>query len=81
MDNGKLLTPFAQFHQDKSGRGLGLAICKRIVQANHGVVSVHNHEGMGCAFTIDLPRYTGSGTVAPASRELPAVNYPPGFSR
>lgn len=69
---GKLFIPFAQFHQDKSGMGLGLAICKRIVHANHGVVSVHNHEGMGCAFTIDLPRHTWPATAPDMGDELPA---------
>lgn len=69
---GKLFTPFAQFHQDKSGMGLGLAICKRIVHANHGVVSVHNHEGMGCAFAIDLPRHTWPATGPDMGDELPA---------
>jgi signal transduction histidine kinase len=54
----QLFTPFTQLHEDKSGMGLGLAISRRIVQAHHGVISVHNHEGMGCAFTIDLPRHT-----------------------
>ncbi len=69
---GQLFTPFTQLHQDKSGMGLGLAICKRIVQANHGIVSVHNHEGMGCAFTIDLPRHTWPAAVAEVRPGLPA---------
>jgi signal transduction histidine kinase len=69
---GQLFTPFTQLHEDKSGMGLGLAICKRIVQANHGVVSVHNHDGIGCAFSIDLPRHTWPAPGPDVNRDLAA---------
>ena len=41
---------------DRTGLGPGLAICARSVEALHGAISVRNHSGQGCVFTIDLPR-------------------------
>ena len=51
-----MFAPFAQNHADRSGLGLGLSICRRSVEANRGVLSVRNMPGVGCIFTIDLPR-------------------------
>jgi signal transduction histidine kinase len=50
--------PFKQSGEDRSGLGLGLAICRRSVEANNGVLRVHDVPGSGCVFTIDLPRHT-----------------------
>ncbi len=50
-----LFDPFSQSGENKSGLGLGLAICKRSVEANEGVLSVRDLPGVGCIFTIDLP--------------------------
>jgi signal transduction histidine kinase len=36
---------------------LGLSIARRSVEANNGVLSVRNLPGLGCVFTIDLPRH------------------------
>jgi signal transduction histidine kinase len=49
--------PFTQSGEDRSGLGLGLAICRRSVEANNGVLSVHDAPGSGCVFTIELPRH------------------------
>jgi signal transduction histidine kinase len=49
--------PFKQRGEDRSGLGLGLAICRRSVEANHGVLSVRDVAGSGCVFTIELPRH------------------------
>jgi len=51
----KLLLPFVQSGQDRSGLGLGLDICRRSVEANNGVLRVRDVPGSGCIFTIDLP--------------------------
>ena len=51
-----LLRPFAQGGEDRSGLGLGLHICRRGVEANHGVLRIRNVPGSGCIFTIDLPK-------------------------
>jgi signal transduction histidine kinase len=39
----------------KSGTGLGLFICKQIIQAHNGRISVKTTPGKGTAFFIDLP--------------------------
>jgi signal transduction histidine kinase len=49
--------PFKQSGEDRSGLGLGLAICRRSVEANNGVLSVRDVAGSGCIFTIELPRH------------------------
>jgi len=49
--------PFKQHGADRSGLGLGLAICHRSVVANSGVLSVRDIPHTGCVFTIDLPRH------------------------
>jgi signal transduction histidine kinase len=49
--------PFKQSGEDRSGLGLGLAICRRSVEANNGLLSVRDVAGSGCVFTIELPRH------------------------
>jgi signal transduction histidine kinase len=52
-----MFLPFKQAGKDRSGLGLGLAICRRSVEANGGVLSVRDVAGSGCVFTIELPRH------------------------
>jgi signal transduction histidine kinase len=61
-----LFLPFTQSGADKSGVGLGLSICRRGVEANHGVLSVRDIPGKGCVFTIDLPRHLLAETFVTA---------------
>ncbi len=42
-------------HSGKHGTGLGLFICRQIVQAHHGQISVKTTPGKGTAFRIELP--------------------------
>jgi signal transduction histidine kinase len=56
-DAERLFQPFTQGGDDKTGIGLGLSICRRSVEANHGHLSVRDLPGKGCVFTIDLPRH------------------------
>jgi len=51
-----MFEPFAQQGADRSGLGLGLAICLRGVEAIGGVLRVHDLPGKGCVFVVDLPR-------------------------
>ena len=53
----KMFLPFKSNGEEKSGLGLGLAICRRSVEANNGVLRVRDVPGKGCVFTIDLPRH------------------------
>jgi signal transduction histidine kinase len=62
-----MFLPFTQGGVDKSGLGLGLPICRRIVEANHGTLSVRDLPGVGCVFTIDLPRPAGAKAILVSS--------------
>jgi signal transduction histidine kinase len=51
-----LLQPFIQQGRDRSGLGLGLAICVKAVKAIDGDLRIRDLPGKGCVFTIDLPK-------------------------
>lgn len=52
----ELFRPFEQRSVDRTGMGLGLSITRRSVQAIGGELRVRDVPGIGCVFTIDLPR-------------------------
>jgi signal transduction histidine kinase len=52
-----LFKPFTQYGEDRSGLGLGLSIARRSVELNDGVLNVREVPGVGCIFTISLPRH------------------------
>ena len=39
----------------RRGLGLGLALCKSIVEAHHGSITLTDNEPTGCCFTVSLP--------------------------
>jgi two-component system sensor histidine kinase HydH len=49
----RIWTPF--FTTKAKGMGLGLSICRRIVEAHSGKVSVRSVEGKGTTFAVLLP--------------------------
>jgi len=53
------------FRADRGGRGagLGLAICKEIVEAHRGTIEAANHPGGGALFTVHLPIASPEGTT------------------
>jgi signal transduction histidine kinase len=52
-----MFLPFTQSGGNRSGVGLGLAMCRRSVEANNGILRVRDVPGTGCIFTIDLLRH------------------------
>jgi len=65
-DAERMFEPFTQGSTDKSGLRLGLSICRRSVEAIGGVLSVRNMPGVGCVFTVDLPRHVVASGPSPA---------------
>jgi len=53
----ELFTPYEQRGDDRSGVGLGLSICERGARANGGEIHARNKPGIGCVFSVDLPRH------------------------
>lgn len=53
-----IFRPFAQHSADKSGLGLGLSIARKSVEMYGGTLSVSDIPGIGCVFTVNLPRYS-----------------------
>jgi len=47
---------FRRLHAD-SGRGIGLALCKKIVDNHHGSISIDSHEHKGTTVAILLPEH------------------------
>jgi signal transduction histidine kinase len=58
----ELFQPYVQRGSDRSGVGLGLAICLKAAKANEGELLVRDLPGKGCVFTLDLPRQKAERT-------------------
>jgi signal transduction histidine kinase len=55
-DEETLFHSFEQLSPDRTGLGLGLAFCRWGTEANNGRIDVHDIPGVGCVFTVELPR-------------------------
>ena len=63
-DVAALFVPFEQRSGDRSGLGLGLAFSRWAVEANGGHIFARDLPGVGCVFTVDLPRGRLSANMA-----------------
>lgn len=52
--------------QGQGGTGLGLSLCREIIEAHHGRIRVESTIGKGTAFTLKFPAVAPPGKVAPA---------------
>lgn len=54
----KIFNSFSRLHSKDSyeGTGLGLALCKKIVERHHGFIEAVGQSGVGATFTVYLPQ-------------------------
>ncbi|MCC7085253.1 MAG: sensor histidine kinase [Pirellulales bacterium] len=57
----------------KGGAGLGLSMCREIIEAHHGRIRVDSSLGKGTAFTIKLPAATPAPPMVAPTVLLPAA--------
>jgi len=59
QERGQLFKEFSKLSVKSTGgessTGLGLAICRHIVEAHHGTIAAHNLPEGGCEFSVVLP--------------------------
>jgi PAS domain S-box-containing protein len=79
----KLFQPFVQedsgFTRKYDGSGLGLALTKRFLEANHARISVKSERGMGAVFTIHFStrcEFTDGTTAHPMPGVQPGLPHP-----
>ncbi|MNY64429.1 Alginate biosynthesis sensor protein KinB [compost metagenome] len=51
----RVFEAFVQVGRSKGGAGLGLALCKEIVQLHGGRIGVQSRPGQGARFYLELP--------------------------
>jgi len=53
----RIFQPFQRLHgrSQYDGSGIGLAICRRIVERHHGEITVYSKPGEGATFVVTLP--------------------------
>ncbi|MEC0169659.1 hybrid sensor histidine kinase/response regulator [Paenibacillus graminis] len=79
MDEETLSRIFKRYEQgqqginDGGGIGLGLSICKQLVELHHGTLTVRSQPGQGSEFTFTLPlaEVTGQPSSPFSRQELP----------
>ncbi len=55
-----IFDPFFTTKAPGKGRGLGLAVCYRVLEEAGGRIEVHSEEGRGCLFKVYMPKKGGA---------------------
>ena len=70
---GKLFEQYQQVGGASSvhkGTGLGLALCKELIELHHGTIRAESEEGQGTRFIFTLPRFTALTAFAESLTQL-----------
>lgn len=60
----------------KGGTGLGLSMCKEVIEAHHGRIRVESTVGKGTAFTLKLPTVTKAANRTAVAPAVPVISPP-----
>jgi len=75
-DGKRVFEPFFRLDRSRTkhtgGYGLGLSICKRIMEAHGGSIRVESAEHHGASFVLTFPDAGGSGGTEPDAGDAPA---------
>ena len=70
-DRERIFHPFEQgknaSHHEEEGLGLGLSICREIIETHGGTIGVDEHLGGGSCFWFTLPQAPEEATASPPS--------------
>jgi signal transduction histidine kinase/CheY-like chemotaxis protein/HPt (histidine-containing phosphotransfer) domain-containing protein len=72
-DRDRLFNPFTQVGERRQGTGLGLVICKELVEAMGGSIAVESEPGRGTTVRVELPL---AEATPPASAEPAQLRRP-----
>jgi signal transduction histidine kinase len=69
----RIFRAFERLHGTSAypGTGIGLALCRKIVERHHGTITADGRENEGATFTVRLPLEQPAGAEAPPSSLFP----------